>query len=150
MDQTTVVIFLIIFTIIFWMIYNFLSTPRILKYCEKNDYLTLSEAVDAGYSRSNILTLSDSNQLLYRRILKNQGSCIPESDQTQIIKYPTYCLFKTTKNNIIEGTIISDGIGEYTTFGGLNVKTSENCVPFGKGTDAGELGIIVSGKPELK
>lgn len=128
-------VFITVFIIMFFYatrIGIFRYCPTSTPYCSAIDYYNNpGNALANGANINDILFLDSNNQLLYKRVLKT-NECVPQSNQTIIIKYPEYCSF--TRNGRQDTTY------RLTTFGSNIYKpvnnaalptivTDGNCIP---------------------
>ena len=87
-------------------------------------------AIANGATATDILSLNEENEMLYKRVPKD--SCTPGTNQTVNIINPQYCLFKDDESDSsgVTGRSIQFGSNIYQLEGSHSkVKTDGNCIP---------------------
>lgn len=124
----------IIMTIIFWIAYAtrtfvYAYCPTRTPTCTLTDYHNNpGDALANGADLRDILSLNQSNQLIYNRVAANR-SCTPGRNQEVPVIYPQFCSFTIDGRQVV-GKVVQLGSSTYYINNESQIIATEgHCIP---------------------
>lgn len=103
--------------------------------CLKDDYHTLSEAFQNGFTPQDILEVDSNGILRYKRVPKNP-ECIPGSNQSIPVIYPQFCLATINDSQRIFTLDSVDGNVATYRNGNTTFEANRHCDPISDFVDS--------------